>query len=119
MSRWPQWRDLSEAELTTAIAVVMIVGGVIIRVQGVGAPDFFTFDEQPFAENAFRYLVGAADQNDHPPLGKLLMAVGYLLFGYNSLAWRFVTLCFGIHNLLIAYWLGAAVFESRRAGLFA
>jgi dolichyl-phosphate-mannose--protein O-mannosyl transferase len=119
MSRWKPWRGLSEAELTTAIAAAMIVGGVIVRVQGIGAPDFFAFDEQPFAENAFNYLAAAADYNDHPPLGKLLLAVGYLLFGYTSLAWRFVALCFGIHNLLIAYWLGSAVFESRRAGLFA
>jgi len=114
-----KWRDPSERELSTLIAVVMIVGGVILRVQGVGAPAYFTFDEHNFANDAHFYLAQVRDGNDHPPLGKLLIAVGYLLFGYNSVGWRFASLCFGLFTLLIAYWLGRALFESRRAGLFA
>ncbi len=114
-----RFRELSDSELTTVLVVGLIVAGVILRVQGVGAPPFFTFDEEPFATNARHYLVHAPDDNDHPPLGKLLQAVGLLLFDYTPLGWRFVALCFGIHNILIAYWLGSALFERRRAGLFA
>jgi dolichyl-phosphate-mannose--protein O-mannosyl transferase len=44
--------------------------------------------------------------------------VGYLLFGYNSVGWRFASLCLGMLVLVIAYWLGTALFGSRRAGLF-
>jgi dolichyl-phosphate-mannose--protein O-mannosyl transferase len=41
------------------------------------------------------------------------------LFGYNSLGWRFASLCLGIFNLLLAFWLGRATWGSARAGLFA
>jgi dolichyl-phosphate-mannose--protein O-mannosyl transferase len=111
-------REPSDAQLTTTIAVVMIALGVVLRVQGIGAPPYFTFDERSFAPEAFHYLQGVADRNDHPPLGKLLMAVGYLLFGYTSVGWRFASLCLGMLVLVIAYWLGTALFGSRRAGLF-
>ncbi len=115
MSEPRKWTD---RELVTLIAIAMIVGGVILRVQGIGAPAYFTFDEKSFAPNAYNYLLSAADVNDHPPLGKLLMAVGFLLFGYSSLGWRFASLCLGLYNLLVAYWLGRATWGSARAGLF-
>jgi dolichyl-phosphate-mannose--protein O-mannosyl transferase len=103
----------------TAFIAVMIVGGVVIRIQGVAWPNWFTFDEEPFVRNAHNYAVGLPDGNDHAPLGKLLIAVGMLLFGYNSLGWRFVPLLFGLQTVCLAYWMGRTLFKDKRAGWMA
>lgn len=105
--------------VVTVALGLLIVAGVALRIRALGFPASFTFDEELFARNAHNYLLGLRDDNDHPPLGKLLMALGLLLFGYNSLGWRFVSLCFGLQTLLVGYWLGRTLFEQRRAGLFA
>lgn len=114
------WREQSTAErIVTVILGVMIVGGFIIRVQGVASPPSFTFDEEPFVRNAHNYALGLADTNDHPPFGKMLIGVGMTLFGFNSLGWRFIPLCFGLQTVVLSYWLGRVVFQSKRAGWMA
>jgi dolichyl-phosphate-mannose--protein O-mannosyl transferase len=97
----------------------MLLGGVVLRIQGVASPPRLTFDEKEFVENAQHYAVGMPDVNDHPPLGKLLIAVGMLLFGYDSLGWRFVPLVFGVQSVYLSYWLGRELFQDRRAGWMA
>jgi dolichyl-phosphate-mannose-protein mannosyltransferase len=114
------WQAQSTVErITTVLLATMIIGGVILRVQGVASPPSFTFDEEPFVRNAHNYALGLADTNDHPPFGKLLIAVGMTLFGFNSLGWRFLPLCFGVQTVVLAYWLGRTVFADRRAGWMA
>ena len=103
----------------TAFLTTMIVGGVILRIQAVPWPNWFTFDEEPFVKNAHSYALSIADNNDHPPFGKMLIAVGMLIFGYNSLGWRFIPLLFGLQTICLAYWLGRALFNDKRAGLMA
>ena len=98
------WLDLPAPQRwITAFLVAMIVGGVVIRIQGVPWPTWFTFDEEPFVKNAHSYALSIADNNDHPPFGKMLIAVGMLIFGYNSLGWRFVPLLFGLQSVCLAY----------------
>jgi dolichyl-phosphate-mannose--protein O-mannosyl transferase len=114
------WLAMSVAErLVTVFIVIMIVGGVLIRIQDPAWPTWFTFDEEPFVKNAHSYALAVADNNDHPPFGKMLIAVGMLLFGYNSLGWRFVPLLFGLQSVCLAYWLGRVVFGNKRAGWMA
>ena len=114
------WQALSPAErATTAALSIMIVAGVALRIQNIAFPPRFTFDEQHFVPNARRYLVGEADDNDHPPLGKLLIAVGLLLFGDNPTGWRAASLIFGLQSLVVAAALARALFANRRAGWFA
>ena len=114
------WSSSSPVErATTVLLGIMIVGGVVLRIRAVWFPTTFTFDEPFFVPNAHNYLLGMKDTNDHPPLFKILMSVGILLFGYNSAGWRFPALCFGILSVVLAYWLGKAYFRTARAGLMA
>src|ERR1039457_4327065 len=114
------WQAMSVAERwVTAFLATMILGGVVIRIQGVPWPTWFTFDEEPFVKNAHSYALSIADNNDHPPFGKMLIAVGMLIFGYNSLGWRFVPLLFGLQSVCLAYWLARTLFNSKRAGWMA
>jgi dolichyl-phosphate-mannose--protein O-mannosyl transferase len=114
------WASASPTErATTVLLGIMIVGGIVLRIRAIWYPQDFTFDEPFFVPNAHNYLVGIKDSNDHPPLFKMFMSVGILLFGYNSAGWRFPALCFGILSMLLAYWLGKAYFRTARAGLMA
>lgn len=97
------WSAMSPSErFVTICLAVMIVGGVWIRIQALPWPTWFTFDEEPFVKNAQNYPLGIPDNNDHPPFGKLLISLGMLVFGYNSLGWRFGPLLFGLQTVLLA-----------------
>ena len=113
------WAMPGPQRWVTAFIFVMIGGGAILRIQGLAWPTWFTFDEEPFVRNAYNYAVGLPDINDHAPLAKQLIAVGMLLFGYNSLGWRFIPLLFGLQTVCLAYWLGRSVFGNQRAGWMA
>jgi dolichyl-phosphate-mannose--protein O-mannosyl transferase len=122
------WRDAVDGwgamarprRVTTLLLAFMIVGGTILRIQGIDLPPRNTFDEQFYGPTAHHFLLGVPDLHDfHPPLGKLLGAIGLLLFGYNSVGWRFVYLCFGLQTIIIAFWLAREIFASRRAGWLA
>ena len=122
------WRDATDRwgtmgrpqRVTTLLLAFMIVGGVILRIQGIGFPPRNTFDEQFYGPTSHHFLLGIPDMHDfHPPLGKLLGAIGLLLFGYNSVGWRFMYLCFGLQTMIIAFWLAREIFASRRAGWIA
>jgi dolichyl-phosphate-mannose--protein O-mannosyl transferase len=117
---WGALQDLSPAARATSwLLMSMIVGGVCLRIQGIGFPPRFTFDEQFFVPNARHYLLGVPDENDHPPLGKLFIAVGILALGDNPVGWRVASLVLGLQTLVIAYLLAARLFVDRRAGLLA
>lgn len=115
-----RWRALGRTERATSFLLAfMLVGGVVLRIQGIGFPPYLTFDEQFYAPTMHHIILGVPDLHDfHPPLGKLLGAIGLLLFGYNSVGWRFSFLCFGLFIMYVAYWLAREIFSSRRAGWF-
>lgn len=116
-----RWKGMAQApQITTVLLGLMIVAGTILRMQGIGFPPRNTFDEQFYGPTSHHFLLGVPDMHDfHPPLGKLLGTIGLLLFGYNSVGWRFMYLCFGLQTMVIAFWLAREIFASRRAGWLA
>ncbi len=116
-----RWRGMGRVrQYTTALLAAMIVGGIVLRIQGIGWPRTLTFDEQFYGPTSHHFLLGIPDTHDwHPPLGKLLGAVGLILFGFNSVGWRFMYLCFGLQTMVVAFWLAREIFASRRAGWMA
>ncbi|MFW5740510.1 MAG: phospholipid carrier-dependent glycosyltransferase, partial [Myxococcota bacterium] len=83
------------------------------------SPAHLTFDEHHFVPNAQNYLAGKADTNDHPPLGKLLIASAIALFGDTAAIWRLPALLAGLLSIFLAYRLAARLFRDERAGWFA
>lgn len=62
------------------------------------------FDEIYHARTAYEFLHGlSAYENTHPPLGKILIALGVALFGMNPFGWRIVGVMFGIAMVPVAY----------------
>ena len=116
-----RWHRLGRSEQYTSVLLgIMIVGGIILRMQGIGFPPMMTFDEHYYGLTSHHLLLGVSDTHDwHPPLGKLLGAIGLLMFGFNSVGWRFMYLCFGLQTMVIAFWLAREIFSNRRAGWMA
>jgi dolichyl-phosphate-mannose--protein O-mannosyl transferase len=106
---------------TTGIAlVVMLVGGVVLRIQNVGYPFHFGFDEHQYVNAAHAFLVGGSDPECcHPPLSKLIVGVGMVLLGNNPEGWRYTPLVFGIQSIVIAFLTVRSLFNDRNAGFLA
>ncbi|WP_135548926.1 glycosyltransferase family 39 protein [Paenibacillus cymbidii] len=69
------------------------------------------FDEIYHARTAFEHLNNMKPyENTHPPLGKLLIAVGIWLFGMDPFGWRIVGTVFGIAMIPVIYAFGRRLF---------
>lgn len=105
--------------LTRVLLLALIAGGAAARLFDFGYPNELTWDEPHFVENARNILEGRSDWNDHPPLGKLLIAAGILALGDQGAGWRLAPLVLGLALIVVAYALGTAAFRSKTAGLYA
>lgn len=65
------------------------------------------FDEIYHGRTAYEFVNGLQTyENTHPPLGKILIALGVALFGMNPFGWRIVGTLFGIAMLPFIYLFG-------------
>ena len=102
------------------IALFSLLGlGLVLRLYAFDFPAGFFFDEYHFVENARNYLEHKADWNDHPPLGKLIIAGSIRLLGDRAVAWRLPSLVAGLFTVVLAGLTVARLFRSRNAGVVA
>ncbi|MBC8133278.1 MAG: phospholipid carrier-dependent glycosyltransferase [Deltaproteobacteria bacterium] len=104
--------------LALVLFVLLCLGGWL-RLNAFGYPQTLQFDEHHFVENARNYLRHLPDWNDHPPLGKLILATSIRLFGDHSIGWRLPSLIFGSFTILLGGWAAARLFRNRGAGYVA
>jgi len=101
------------------LLITMLVLGAGLRVYALDYPAQFIFDEHHFVENARNYLAHKADWNDHPPLGKLIIAGSMWVFGDQPAAWRLPALISGFLVIALGALATSRLFQSRLAGLIA
>ncbi len=78
------------------------------------------FDEKIYSRTAYEFLNGlTAREVTHPPLGKILISIGTLLFGTTPFGFRFMGALVGILMLPFVYLLGRDIGKSRFLGGFA
>ncbi|MFA6309459.1 MAG: glycosyltransferase family 39 protein [Clostridia bacterium] len=78
------------------------------------------FDEIYHARTAYQYLHGMEPyENTHPPLGKLLIAVGISIFGMTGFGWRIVGTLFGALMIPLMYMFAKKMFDKRFYGFAA
>ncbi|MEG2116437.1 MAG: phospholipid carrier-dependent glycosyltransferase [Clostridia bacterium] len=71
------------------------------------------FDEVYHARTAFEILNGwTIYETTHPPLGKIIIALGISIFGMNPFGWRIMGAIFSIATVILAYFLGKRVFKN-------
>lgn len=70
------------------------------------------FDEIYHPRTAYEHLHNLKPyENTHPPLGKLIIAIGIKLFGMNPFGWRIMGNLFGIAMVPIMYVFGKRLFR--------
>jgi dolichyl-phosphate-mannose-protein mannosyltransferase len=113
--RAPAW-SVTDGILLAAIA---LVAGAL-RFFRLGEPDTLVFDEIYYAKDSCFYVHGVSDICDltaepsevHPPLGKLLMAVGIRAFGFDAFGWRVAAALAGTATVILLYLLARTVLRS-------
>ena len=126
-------RSLLKENITEFLILLLLILSFGLKYYRLTIPPSYYFDEIYYAFTAEEIARGSdtpwgvggnapkgfAYEWSHPPLGKLLMAAGILVFGENSFGWRFFPALFGAIATLIIYLLGKELFESKRVGFFA
>lgn len=81
-------------------------------------PKTQNFDEFHYVPSSKQFLEHKQNQNwEHPPLGKMIMAVGIAAWGDRPIGWRFMSTVFGALTLAGMYAWGMAVFRRRESAL--
>ncbi len=71
------------------------------------------FDEVYHGRTAYEFIHGLiAYETTHPHLGKILIALGILVFGMNPFGWRFMSVVFGILLVPLMYLFTKRLFKS-------
>jgi len=71
------------------------------------------FDEIYHGRTAYEFVNGLTSyENTHPPLGKIFIALGTLLFGMNPFGWRIAGTLFGIAMVPLIYLFARRITEN-------
>jgi predicted membrane-bound dolichyl-phosphate-mannose-protein mannosyltransferase len=90
-----------------------------LRFWRIGHPAEIVFDEVHFVGQARHYIHGEPFLDPHPPIAKLLIAAGIMLFGDHPVSWRIGNALLGTAMVPITYLLGRRIFGSRLAATLA
>lgn len=78
------------------------------------------FDEIYHGRTAYEFINGLTSyENTHPPLGKIFIALGVLIFGMNPFGWRIVGTLFGIAMVPFSYLFAKKLTDSTPAAALA
>ena len=66
------------------LIIILVVLGLVSRLIFLNHPDSLVFDEVHFGKFVSAYFTGEYYFDIHPPLGKLLIALGAKLGGYDN-----------------------------------
>jgi dolichyl-phosphate-mannose--protein O-mannosyl transferase len=102
------------------IALLLMAAAAAVRLPRLGEPGEEYFDEVYHAKAARQYLAGEAPVEwVHPPMAKLLIAIGVWAFGYEPWAWRLVPALAGIALAPVFFLLARQALATERAAVLA
>lgn len=101
--------------LCLLVPVVLVMHLLVIT-----SPAEPMFDEQHYVPDARSIIEGnGTTRTEHPPLGKLLVASGILVFGDNPYGWRLGPVIFGLLGIVFLYLICRRLGMPRLATFFA
>jgi Gpi18-like mannosyltransferase len=103
----------------TIIISLLLIAAAITRFWHLSHPAEIVFDEVHFVAQGRHYLHGESFLDPHPPLAKLVIALGILIFGDNPFGWRVGNATIGTAMVGITYLLGRRLTGSRLVGALA
>ncbi len=105
--------------IDTIVLGALVAAAAATRLWHLGLPAEIVFDEVHFVAQARHYIRGEPFLDPHPPLAKLVIAAGIVLFGDHPWSWRIGNALLGILLVALTYMLGRRMFASRLAGALA
>ena len=102
---------------TWIIILIIMAISFLIRIWSLGKIGDLIFDEVYFVNFAKNYLNGVSFFDIHPPLGKLIIALGIKIFGDTSFTWRIMPAIFGTLLIGLGYLTGKEL-GGKIVGLF-
>ncbi|MFC1662560.1 phospholipid carrier-dependent glycosyltransferase [Patescibacteria group bacterium] len=100
------------------LIILLTLAAAIIRFSALTTPTEIAGDEIYFVNFSRDYFDNQLYFDVHPPLGKLLIALGIGAFGDTPFSWRFFSAVFGTLLIPLFYWFGWIVFRRKLVGLF-
>ncbi len=118
-SSCPTEADLLTAMRQVALLAVVVIAAAAVRVARLDVPARMVFDEIYYAKAARQYLQGQeiTEEITHPPLSKLIIALGIRLAGDRPLGWRIAGALAGGLLVLLCALLVAEVLRAPFATL--
>jgi dolichyl-phosphate-mannose--protein O-mannosyl transferase len=126
-------RERVVARLMAILPPLLITGAAgFLRFWRLGTPhSIIPLDETYYAPNSFGYLCHGTDMTFaasaphtcaglepafavHPPVGKLLTAIGIKIFGYRPFGWRFIPAVVGTLIVLLIYLIARRLWPEKR-----
>ncbi|MFB8175950.1 dolichyl-phosphate-mannose--protein mannosyltransferase [Streptomyces sp. NPDC055966] len=134
ITRWSAWLG--------PLLVTLVAG--LMRFWNLGSPRAVIFDETYYAKDAWALVHRGFEVNwdknandlvlqthghlaiptdasyvVHPPVGKYVIGLGELLFGFDPFGWRFMTALLGTVSVLLLCRIGRRIFRSTFLGCLA
>ncbi|MFH0177140.1 dolichyl-phosphate-mannose--protein mannosyltransferase [Streptomyces cacaoi] len=134
IARWSSWGG--------PLLVTLLAG--VLRFWHLGSPKAVIFDETYYAKDAWAVVHRGFEVNwdknandvilssgghvtiptdaayvVHPPVGKYVIGLGELLFGFDPFGWRFMTAVLGTLSVLLLCRIGRRIFRSTFLGCLA
>ncbi len=103
----------------TMIISALLLVAAITRFWHLGHPAEIVFDEVHFVAQGRHYLHSEVFLDPHPPLAKLIIALGIRLFGDHPWSWRVGNATIGTALVAITYLLARRMTGSRLAAALA
>lgn len=125
---------MKKTKINQLLLIAILLFVLISRFFRLSFPSDYIFDEvyHAFTANAYAQndpqgyewwhtspVKGTAYEWLHPPLAKLFMALGILLFGNNSFGWRFFSALFGVLVVFLTYLVTKKIFKEKKIALIA
>ncbi len=102
------------------VVLILLVFATFVRAARLNIPSQMVFDEIYYAKAARQYLdhQQITEETTHPPLSKLIIAVGIKLFGDEAVGWRAMGVVAGVLLVLAIYLLAWEVTRSPFISFF-
>ncbi|MDX1509806.1 MAG: phospholipid carrier-dependent glycosyltransferase, partial [Nitriliruptorales bacterium] len=104
------------------LPLVVLGASLAMLLANLGHPDRIYFDEVYYVNDAQDILNRGVEDGFvvHPPLGKVIISVGMLLFGQeNPFGWRFMGAVAGALTVMLAFLIGRRLFRRDGPALMA
>ena len=85
----------------------------------IASPHDLVFDEKYYVVDARHIIAGeGTDRVEHPPLARLAISSGILIFGDNPVGWRIMPVMFGAASLVLLYIICRHLSLNHRTAFF-